>query len=119
MSAHAPAAQLCPLRSAVVTEHERSSKFNLQPSTHAKVFMIRAVTSSGSVCSELLRSPSKSNDCCQPRKRKGHPATWAASSSRENSSNGVLNRQNFLAKSYEPKKQGVKEFLGNKWLLFQ
>ncbi len=38
---------------------------------------------------------------------------------RENSSNGVLNRQNFLAKSYEPKKQGVKEFLGNKWLLFQ
>jgi hypothetical protein len=31
----------------------------------------------------------------------------------------VLNRQNFLAKSYEPKKQGVKEFLGNKRLCFQ
>jgi hypothetical protein len=70
----------------------------------------------GSVCSELLRPSLKSDDCHQPRKRKGHPATWAASSSRENSSNGVLNRQNFLAKSYEPKKQGVKEFLGNKWL---
>jgi hypothetical protein len=55
----------------------------------------------------------------EEQKRKGHPATWAASSSRENSSNGVLNRQNFLAKSYEPKKQGVKEFLGNKRLCFQ
>jgi hypothetical protein len=39
--------------------------------------------------------------------------------SRENSSNGDVNRQNFLAKSYEPKKQGVKEFLGNKYLCFQ
>jgi hypothetical protein len=28
-------------------------------------------------------------------------------------------RQNFLAKSYEPKKQGVKGFLGNKCLYFQ
>jgi hypothetical protein len=34
--------------------------------------------------------------------------------SRENSSNGDQNRQNFLAKSYEPKKGGVKKFLGNK-----
>jgi hypothetical protein len=38
----------------------------------------------------------------------------AASSSRENSSNGEFDRQNFLAKSYEPKKGGVKQFLGNK-----
>ena len=28
-------------------------------------------------------------------------------------------RQNFLAKSYEPKKGGVKEFLDNKGLCFQ
>jgi hypothetical protein len=35
----------------------------------------------------------------------------AAFSSRENSSNGGLDRQNILAKSYEPKKEGVKEFL--------
>jgi hypothetical protein len=36
--------------------------------------------------------------------------------SRENSSNGGIDfRQNFLVtKSYEPKKQGVKRFLGNK-----
>jgi hypothetical protein len=36
--------------------------------------------------------------------------------SRENSSNGDQNRQNFLAKSYEPKKGGVKKYLGNKQL---
>jgi hypothetical protein len=41
-------------------------------------------------------------------------AMWVAFSSRENSSNGSKNRQNFLAKSYEPKKRGVKGFLGNK-----
>jgi hypothetical protein len=28
-------------------------------------------------------------------------------------------RQNFLAKSYEPKKGGVKRFLGNKYLYIQ
>src|SRR5450631_1097930 len=39
--------------------------------------------------------------------------------SRENSSNGGLNRQNFLAKSYESKKGGVKGFLRNKYLCFQ
>jgi hypothetical protein len=39
--------------------------------------------------------------------------------SRENSSNGDQNRQNFLAKSYEPKKGGVKKYLGNKHLHFQ
>src|ERR1700751_5433311 len=56
----------------------------------------------------------------QERKRKGHPATWAASSSRENSSNGrSKSRQNFLAKSYESKNRGVKQFLGNKCLCFQ
>ena len=38
---------------------------------------------------------------------------------RENSSNGGEYRQNFLAKSYEPKKQGVKGFLDNKRLCFQ
>src|ERR1700734_887572 len=44
----------------------------------------------------------------------------AAFSSRENSSNGGLeSRQNFLPKSYEPKKGGVKRFLGNKCLYFQ
>jgi hypothetical protein len=41
-------------------------------------------------------------------------AMWAAFSFRENSSNGAKIRQNFLAKSYESKKGGVKEFLGNK-----
>src|SRR6184192_374504 len=35
-------------------------------------------------------------------KRKGHPATGRPLLSRENSSNGGLCRQNFLAKSYEP-----------------
>jgi hypothetical protein len=39
--------------------------------------------------------------------------------SRENSSNGDQNRQNFLAKSYEPKKGSVKKYLGNKRLYFQ
>jgi hypothetical protein len=39
--------------------------------------------------------------------------------SRENSSNGDQNRQNFLAKSYESKKGGVKKYLGNKQLYFQ
>jgi hypothetical protein len=34
--------------------------------------------------------------------------------SRENSSNGDQSRQNFLAKSYESKKGGVKKYLGNK-----
>jgi len=33
---------------------------------------------------------------------------------RENSSNGGEYRQNFLAKSYEPKKRGVKGFFPNK-----
>jgi hypothetical protein len=36
--------------------------------------------------------------------------------SRENSSNGDQNRQNFLAKSYEAKKGGVKKYLRNKQL---
>ncbi len=31
----------------------------------------------------------------------------------------MLNRRNFLAKSYEPKKRGVKDFLGNKYVYFQ
>jgi hypothetical protein len=31
----------------------------------------------------------------------------------------VKYRQNFLAKSYEPKKRGVKEFFGNKYHCFQ
>jgi hypothetical protein len=53
------------------------------------------------------------------RKRKGHPATQAAFSSRENSSNGGKIRQNFLAKSYEPKNPRVNKFLGNKYLYFQ
>jgi hypothetical protein len=40
--------------------------------------------------------------------------------SRENSSNGGCKfRQNFLPKSYGPKKQGVKQFLSNKCLYFQ
>jgi hypothetical protein len=39
--------------------------------------------------------------------------------SRENSSNGGQGRQNFLAKSYGPKKGGVKRFLENKYLCFQ
>ncbi|HZP64475.1 MAG TPA: hypothetical protein VFB28_13755 [Terriglobales bacterium] len=43
---------------------------------------------------------------------------WAASSLRENSSNGGIYRQNFLAKSYEPKKQGVKEFFRNNYFVF-
>jgi hypothetical protein len=43
---------------------------------------------------------------------------WAASSLRENSSNGGIYRQNFLAKSYEPKKQGVKEFFRNNFFIF-
>jgi hypothetical protein len=48
------------------------------------------------------------------------PGNWAAFSSRENSSNGGLKtRQNFLAKSYEPKNGGVKRFLRNKRLYFQ
>jgi hypothetical protein len=51
--------------------------------------------------------------------QKGHPGKGVAFSFRENSSNGAKIRQNFLAKSYEPKKGGVKEFLGNKYLCFQ
>ena len=40
--------------------------------------------------------------------------------SRENSSNGGKRfRQNFLGKSYEPKKEGVKQFLANKCVYFQ
>jgi hypothetical protein len=39
---------------------------------------------------------------------------------RENSSNGAKEiRQNFLGKSYEPKKGFVKGFLGNKYLWIQ
>jgi hypothetical protein len=48
--------------------------------------------------------------------QKGHPATWVAFSLRENSPNGGQGRQNFLGKSYGPKKGGVKDFLGNKYL---
>jgi hypothetical protein len=51
---------------------------------------------------------------------KAAPATGAASSSRENSSNGGFKfRQNFLPKSYEPKNGGVKRFFLNKCLCFQ
>jgi len=40
--------------------------------------------------------------------------------SRENSSNGGLSSvKTFWTKSYEPKKRGVKQFLGNKCLYFQ
>jgi hypothetical protein len=39
--------------------------------------------------------------------------------SRENSSNGGQGRQNFPAKSYGPKKGGVKRFLENKYLYYQ
>jgi hypothetical protein len=52
-------------------------------------------------------------------KRKGHPATQAAFSSRENSSNGGKFRQNFMAESYERKKGCVNIYLGNKYLYFQ
>jgi len=52
------------------------------------------------------------------RKTKRPPGTGDLFS-RENSSNGVKNRQNFLAKSYESKKGGVKKFLGNKYVCFQ
>jgi hypothetical protein len=41
-----------------------------------------------------------------------------AFSSRENSSDGGIDRQNFLAKSYEPKKARVKEFLRNNTFIF-
>jgi hypothetical protein len=51
-------------------------------------------------------------------KQKGHPGKGAAFSFRENSSNGAKIRQNFLAKSYEPKKGFVKGFLGNKYVCF-
>src|SRR5689334_14814074 len=50
---------------------------------------------------------------------KGRLAAQAAFCSRENSSNGVQNRQNFLAKSYEPPKRGVKIFFQNKCFIFQ
>jgi hypothetical protein len=50
---------------------------------------------------------------------KGRLAAQAAFCSRENSSNGVQNRQNFLAKSYEPPKQGVKIFFENNYVIFQ
>jgi hypothetical protein len=53
------------------------------------------------------------------RKRKGRPATQAAFSSRENSSNGGKFRQNFMAESYECKKGCVNKFLGNKYVCFQ
>jgi hypothetical protein len=39
--------------------------------------------------------------------------------SRENSSNGGKAVKTFWTKSYEPKKGGVKQFLGNKCLYFQ
>jgi hypothetical protein len=51
--------------------------------------------------------------------QKGHPATQAAFSSRENSSNGGKFRQNFMAESYEWKKPCVNKYLGNKYLYFQ
>src|ERR1700732_3574263 len=51
--------------------------------------------------------------------QKGHPALGSLFLTRENSSNGVLNRQNLLAKSYESKKGSVKGFFGNKHLCFQ
>ncbi len=53
------------------------------------------------------------------QKTKRPPGNWAASSSRENSSNGGKVRQNFLEKSYESKNGGVKRFLLNKCLCFQ
>ena len=76
----------------------------------------------------LLRAP-----CCLPtkQKRKSEPTIEPIRSktkrppgtgglfSRENSSNGVKNRQNFLAKSYESEKGGVKKFLGKKYVCFQ
>src|SRR5260370_33781278 len=46
------------------------------------------------------------------------PGNRAASSSRENSSNGGLDRQNFLAKSYEPKTGVSRNFLENKFHVF-
>jgi hypothetical protein len=52
------------------------------------------------------------------QKRKDRPAKGGLFL-RENSSNGGLNRQNFLAKSYEPKKGGVKDFLGNNSFYYQ
>jgi hypothetical protein len=54
-------------------------------------------------------------------KQKKPPGNRAASLfTRENSSNGgKKSRQNFLAKSYGPKKGGVKQFLVNKCLYFQ
>jgi hypothetical protein len=52
-------------------------------------------------------------------KQKSHPATWVAFRFRENSPNGGQGRQNFLAKSYGPKKGGVKRFLENKYLCYQ
>jgi len=54
----------------------------------------------------------------QTKKPPGNRAAF--SFTRENSSNGgKKSRQNFLAKSYGPKKGGVKQFLLNKCLLFQ
>ena len=53
-----------------------------------------------------------------PSKGKGRPAT-ATFSSRENSSNGGKPVKTFLAKSYEPQKQGVKKFFDNKYICFQ
>jgi hypothetical protein len=44
-------------------------------------------------------------------KRKGRPATWAAFSSRENSSKRRIPSETFMAKSYEPGERGVKKFL--------
>ena len=52
-------------------------------------------------------------------KQKDRPGKGAAFSFRENSSNGAKIRQNFLAKSYGPKKGLVKGFLGNKYVCFQ
>jgi len=66
----------------------------------------------------FFRPPSCS--AAMKSKTKRPPGNWAASSSRENSSNGGLKfRQNFLPKSYEPKNGGVKRFLGNKRYCFQ
>jgi hypothetical protein len=54
----------------------------------------------------------------QTKRPPGNRATF--SFSRENSSNGGLESvKTFWIKSYEPKKGGVKQFLGNKCLYFQ
>src|SRR5947209_12133867 len=73
---------------------------------------------------DSTQKPQKSSHPEEPivvaRKTKRPPGNWAASSSRENSSNGGFKfRQNFLPKSYEPKNGGVKGIFVNKYLSFQ